>query len=212
MSDWHGLYKNEHYQNYAAKTFEVIDNTLRDTPKNILDIGCGYADVSRHFCKKYDAHVTLIDCDEEDNQPSQTRMVLWGSAESMKGYTPLSAIENHIKGKIKKYELLNCKSINIDKDKKFDLIYSFLSCGFHYPISTYRELCLKHSHEHTRFFFSLRGEGTGLPVRQEEGIKIIQSLTHGISEVYRAEAENTGTLFRESNAKKKHNLTEIEFV
>ena len=54
------------------------------------------------------------------------------------------------------YHLVDCNNINISEDIKFDVITSWVSCGFHYPASTYRELILKHSHNHTVVVMDLR--------------------------------------------------------
>ena len=58
--------------------------------------------------------------------------------------------------KTKNYNLIDVNDISIPKDKKFDVITSWLSCGFHYPASTYKDLILQHSHENTRIFLDIR--------------------------------------------------------
>ena len=60
----------------------------------------------------------------------------------------------NFRGSIGDYRDVN--NISIPKDKKFDLITSWLSCGFHYPVSTYKDLILQHSHKDTRIFLDIR--------------------------------------------------------
>jgi acyl-CoA synthetase (AMP-forming)/AMP-acid ligase II len=65
----------------------------------------------------------------------------------------------------------DCNNIDIPENIKFDLITSYLSCGYHYPISTYKELILKHSHKDTKLVFDLRNRKENFGV--DEGIEIV---------------------------------------
>ena len=47
----------------------------------------------------------------------------------------------------------NCNTLD---DWVFDLIFSFKSCGAHYPMSTYTDFIRKHSNKNTRLIFDLR--------------------------------------------------------
>ena len=44
----------------------------------------------------------------------------------------------------------------INEDIKFDLIYSFESCGFHYPITTYKDFLKRHIDKSTVLIFDVR--------------------------------------------------------
>jgi hypothetical protein len=74
------------------------------------------------------------------------------------------------------YHLIDCNVLNIRDDIKFDIITSWLSCGFHYPVSTYRELILKHSHKNTRVVVDLRTLGKGQEPILEGGVEIVSVL------------------------------------
>jgi hypothetical protein len=56
----------------------------------------------------------------------------------------------------KDYRLIDSNNIRLPWNIKFDLITSWVSCGFHYPVNTYRELILKHSKESTHVVMDLR--------------------------------------------------------
>ena len=58
-------------------------------------------------------------------------------------------------------------------DIKFDLIYSLLSCGFHYPIEIYKELFVKHSHSQTVCIFDIRKESFKQQINSLKLFKVI---------------------------------------
>jgi hypothetical protein len=66
----------------------------------------------------------------------------------------------------------------LSEDLKFDLITSYLSCGYHYPLSTYKELILKHSHKDTKLVFDIRNRKGALIL--EEGVEVVHEFyKHG---------------------------------
>jgi hypothetical protein len=74
----------------------------------------------------------------------------------MSYYAPLSDLRKHYDSQGMKYVQVDGNKIDIPKDIKFDLITSYLSCGFHYPISTYCDLIKKHSNEDTVVIMDIR--------------------------------------------------------
>ena len=77
----------------------------------------------------------------------------------------------------KNYRLIDCNNIEIQEDIKFDLITSWLSCGFHYPISTYKNLIKKHSHDNTVVAMDVRHQKEKLYL---EGIEVIDTIQTNI--------------------------------
>ena len=59
---------------------------------------------------------------------------------------------------------------------KFDLITSYFSCGFHYPVKEYKELIQRHSHENTRIILDLRCSTKSRTVVLEDDIEIVNVL------------------------------------
>jgi hypothetical protein len=45
----------------------------------------------------------------------------------------------------------------VDPDVKFDVIYSWLSCGFHYPATTYKQFIKDHLSEDAIIIMDFRG-------------------------------------------------------
>ena len=141
------------YTAFKNKCFTAIDNYLDVKPKKILDIGCGYAQESLLFQKKYGSKLWLLDGDASN---SGTRDVSYGTAESMKFYNHIADLQKYFDAQNLEYVFVNALDPLINDDTKFDLIFSFLSCGFHYPLEEYFDLIKKHSYKNTRLIFTLR--------------------------------------------------------
>ena len=92
-------------------------------------------------------------------------------------YYPLQKLDEELKKLgTQNYYLVDCNNIQIGEDVKFDLITSWVSCGFHYPSSTYRDLILKHSHVNTKIIFDIRIKTKQINPVLEGGVEIVQSL------------------------------------
>jgi ubiquinone/menaquinone biosynthesis C-methylase UbiE len=154
QKDWMSeVWNTELYQQYKKENFEILDKFLKTPPAKILDIGCGLAWESRMFNEKYGSELWLLDGDYKDNdqKPEYSSQASWHhSADDFMYYYPLSKLKTELeKLDTKNYHLVDCNNLNFPEDVKFDLITSWISCGFHYPVATYRDLILKHSHENT---------------------------------------------------------------
>lgn len=149
----------EEYQTHKRENFELLDAYLATPPARILDIGCGLAWESRMFNKKYSTELYLLDGDYDDN-PEDRELVQARYSEDASHfafYYKLDFLQAELdKLNTQNYQLVDSNNINIDDDVKFDLITSWVSCGFHYPVNTYRDLILKHSHADTCVVMDLR--------------------------------------------------------
>jgi SAM-dependent methyltransferase len=149
----------EEYQIHKRKNFELLDSYLETPPKRILDIGCGLAWESRMFNEKYGTELYLLDGDY-DNNPQDRELVQARYSEDASQfafYYKLDFLRAELnKLNTQNYQLIDSNNINIADDIKFDLITSWVSCGFHYPVNTYRDLILKHSNKNTRVVMDLR--------------------------------------------------------
>lgn len=153
---WSHLWESDEYIKHKYKMFELLDNHLEKKPTTILDIGCGFAHESRFFAKKYGSKLWLI----EGNKSTQTgadRYGSFGDPSNLEYYHNLSQLEEFLgrEGIDGKYTVVNAEDPQLP-DMKFDLICSWLSCGFHYPLDTYKDLILKHSGPETKLIFDLR--------------------------------------------------------
>ena len=175
-----GVWDSELYQGYKRENFDILDKYLETPPLKILDIGCGLAWESRYFYHKYGSGLWLLDGDTKNNNRTGTEGSYHTTADSFLFYHPLTDLDTEFKRlNIQNYHLVDCNNINIPSDVKFDLITSWLSCGFHYPVNTYRDLILKHSHENTKVIMDLRIRYRKVrqPVK-EDGVEIVNVLNY----------------------------------
>ena len=161
MSKWlSGEWSTPEYQAAKKLNFDLLDAELKNPPISILDIGCGLAWESRMFNNKYGTELWLLDGDTALNTNTSELVSEDGyhvNPNEFLFYHPMSWLKEQLDAKeTKNYNLIDVNNISIPKDKKFDVITSWLSCGFHYPASTYKDLILQHSHENTRIFLDIR--------------------------------------------------------
>lgn len=161
MSKWlSGEWSTPEYQAVKKLNFDLLDAELKNPPISILDIGCGLAWESRMFNNKYGTELWLLDGDTALNTNTSELVSEDGyhvNPNEFLFYHPMSWLREQLDAKeTKNYNLIDVNNISIPKDKKFDVITSWLSCGFHYPASTYKDLILQHSHENTRIFLDIR--------------------------------------------------------
>jgi len=160
QKDWiRDEWSTELYQAHKHENFTLLDQYLDKPPRTILDIGCGLAWESRMFNERYGTRLWLMDGDFEDN--AQDRVLKQArycpDAKDFAFYYRLDQLRLELdRLQTKNYQLIDCNSIDLDPDLKFDLITSWVSCGFHYPVSTYRDLIKKHSHNDTVIVMDLR--------------------------------------------------------
>jgi len=147
------------YQQIKKENFEKLDSYLQSPPARILDIGCGLAWESRLFNQKYNSELYLLDGDFDSNPVDKKLMQARYSLDvkDFAFYYKLDFLKEELdKLNTKNYMLVDCNNICIEENIKFDLITSWVSCGFHYPVNTYRDLILKHSHTDTLVVMDLR--------------------------------------------------------
>lgn len=135
--------------------------------KNMLDIGCGIAREAKLFQETYGTNLYLLDGDF-DKSLHKNRSVNYGSVEDFKFYSKISDLKKFWNSQGMKYNFIDANNIQINESLKFDLIYSAVSCGFHYPASTYKDLILKHSCASTKIIFDIRKS------KKQDDIKIIK--------------------------------------
>tara|TARA_B110000503_G_scaffold69653_1_gene108556 strand:- start:4930 stop:5496 length:567 start_codon:yes stop_codon:yes gene_type:complete len=153
--EWINKWANPQHQQKKLDMFNIVDSYINFEPKTILDIGCGLAVESELFQKKYNCNLYLLDGDF-DTTVSRKRKVNYGSDTTMAFYSKVPDLMNSWNERKLKYTFIDANDISIDSSIKFDLIYSFESCGFHYPANSYAELIKKHSHENTVCIFDIR--------------------------------------------------------
>ena len=145
------------YIEEKTRSFNSVAEYLGSPPESILDIGCGFAFESRQFHQQSNSEIWLLDGDFSNSPADSNRLVCYGPAETMKFYNPIEKLKEYFDQQHNlEYRFVEANAIDIPQDKKFDLICSYLSCGYHYPVDTYRELVIQHSHPGTRIIMDIR--------------------------------------------------------
>jgi SAM-dependent methyltransferase len=179
QKNWMKLWNSDNYKRKKIAGFEALDQYLTTPPKRILDIGCGLAWESRQFNSKYNSELWLMDGDVSTNStkdPNKANHGKWHQdSKDLLFYHSIDFLDSKFKeANITNYHLVDVNNIVIPEDVKFDLITSWLSCGFHYPASTYRELILKHSHKNTVVVMDLRILAKQTQPIVEDGVEVIE--------------------------------------
>jgi SAM-dependent methyltransferase len=152
---WLASWTTKEHQDKKKMMFNIVDSNINFSPKNILDIGCGLAIESEMFQLKYNSNLYLLDGDF-DTTSNRSRDTNYGTSDSMAFYSKIDDLKKSWNSRNLQYNFIDANNINIPSSVKFDLIYSFESCGFHYPVNTYAELIKKHSHKDTVLIFDIR--------------------------------------------------------
>ena len=160
------LWLGETYINATEDIFTQVDAYLGKGPKRILDIGCGFANVSKQFQEKYGSELWLLDGDMATNPETSKRVNKFGSIDDFQFYATVSELKAQWDRQGMRYTFVDANNINIPQDIKFDLVYSWISCGFHYPVSVYKDLVMKHTTEDSVVIMDFRRKS--LPLQQQD--------------------------------------------
>lgn len=155
MNEWTTLWEGDWYRTLKTNNFNVVDRFLKTPPKRILDIGCGYAFESEMFQKKYQTELYLLDS-TIDNTVDIQRQTNYGPADQFSFYNTVNTLTESYDQRKMNYTFIDSNSINLEDTLKFDVIYSFLSCGFHYPANTYKNFILDYSTKDSVIILDLR--------------------------------------------------------
>ncbi len=132
------------YLNNCLVVADAIDRYLARPITRILDIGCGFAETSRILQQRHGCELWLLEGDFTSTE-SRERPSGYGETETMKFYTGIDRLRAQWDAQGMQYTFVDANDIQIPNDVKFDLVTSHLSCGFHYPVSTYADLIKTHS-------------------------------------------------------------------
>ena len=138
--------------------FERMDDYIARPPRRILDIGCGFAKTSELFQKKYGCELYLLESDMS-NSPGR-RIGKWGTVDSFQWYLPIERLRQAWDSQGMTYTHVDGATLDVPADVKFDVIYSWLSCGFHYPVTTYKKFIQDHASEDAVIIMDFRGNLT----------------------------------------------------
>jgi hypothetical protein len=154
---WMELWETEEYNDSKRLQWNIVDQYLNQAVDISCEIGCGQAYDSFWFQQAYGTEVYLIEGVSEKNNKEQSRDAKFGQADNFVYYhskAELNAEWDRLELQRTHLTPENCSKLK--KSTTFDLIFSFKSCGAHYPMSTYTDFIRKHSNKNTRLIFDLR--------------------------------------------------------
>ena len=114
--------------------FEELGATLDVlAPKSVADIGCGYAIFDYFLWQKHHCKLTLIDLETSEERH-------FGFNRTGAAYSNLQVAQTFLTDNgvpETDISILNPEKDDLFANHPVDLAVSFISCGFHYPVSTY---------------------------------------------------------------------------
>ncbi|MGH1579167.1 class I SAM-dependent methyltransferase [Planktotalea sp.] len=153
--------------------FQQLQHIFDDkAPKKIADIGCGYALFDLFLAKEYDSKLALIDLESNENRH-------FGFKESGAAYSSLANASKFLTDNdVKKTSIktFNPETDDLSKLTKLDYAFSFISCGFHYPWSTYEEFFKTNVAPNGRIILDIRSHKLGEHVREMSGMGFVRSI------------------------------------
>ena len=150
------LWNSKEYIDKKYVSYTAFKDYLGIMPQTLLDIGCGFAHESGWFNTEHGTEIWLLDKQRTD-QDNDKRHNDFGPVNDFEAYNSFESIRSSLESRnVREYKLLEPTDTTWDNAPKFDVIMSESSMGFHYPVRTYKEFILKHSHNDTRVFCSLR--------------------------------------------------------
>jgi SAM-dependent methyltransferase len=168
------------------KDFDMIEKFLPSSAENILDIGCGLGLINIALGYKYNGcNFHLLDKTKELDTDK-----ISGFNEKYTFYNSLSATNDMLskngidESNLYLYEV-DDSNIDLLKTKKFDVIMSFLSCGWHYSVLEYKELILSSLNEGGLVILDIR-HNTGELEKAKEFLTLIDFVVND------AESKHTG--------------------
>jgi len=141
---------------------------------NVLDIGCGIGLIDLGLFRYYKDRNILFNLIDKDDFPTEDK-VYRGFREDYCAYNNLYYTESFLKTN----GLLNTNTISatdtdsINKLPKQDLIISLLSCGWHYPISTYIKVIKEKCHNETVVILDVRNNTNGEEILKNTFSRIV---------------------------------------
>jgi SAM-dependent methyltransferase len=152
----------------VKRDFEMIEKFLPSSADNILDIGCGLGLINIALGDKYkDCNFHMLDKTKElENEKISgfnEKYTFYNSLEATKDMLSKNGIEE---SNLFLYEVEE-ENINILKTKKFDIILSFLSCGWHYSVLEYKDLILSSLNDDGLVILDIRHNTNELEKAQE---------------------------------------------
>jgi len=141
-----------YFEKLSNSEYNAIKNCI-DNPRRILDLGCGLGRMSVFLNSKLKnkAKYFLADSSQE------VEKVKYGWNPKPAFYNDLSLTKTFCEmNNLSNFQIIDLKYGNLLDLKDIDLVMSFMSVGFHYPIEDYLEDLLKITSSDCIMIFGIR--------------------------------------------------------
>lgn len=153
------IWLSPEYIQRSKDIFNKIETYLQNTNakfNNIMDIGCGIAQVPQHFQNKYGSKLYLLEGSYTDKNS------FYGTLEDVDFQLCRQGITNYTL-----IDILNKQPVK----EKMDLIFSFLAVGHHFDVKDWIQWIKEHSTNETKIILDLRKKSMG---RRCKGLDIVE--------------------------------------
>lgn len=172
MEDWKSYWKSTQYVDDKKEKIEKLKSHIKNPPKNILDIGCGPAIESEYFQKEYGSYLYLLDGNKTSDKK---REISFGSVDTFNFYYDIETLKKDYDSRNLNYTFLDATGDVDLPEITFDFVYSFLSCGFHYPVSEYVSMLKYCTDENSLIMFDIRRNTFSDQIKNFKEYEIIYS-------------------------------------
>lgn len=150
------------------KEIATINMFLKRKPKTVLDIGCGLGIYDLAIHDFYGPGVDFYMLDKTTTEQEESN-VFYGYKKTGAFYNNLDYTKEFLEMNGVDPDKIHVISVDEGKGKlletpKLDLIISIISCGFHYPLSTYFDEITQLVKDDGLFCFHCRGLEENLPL------------------------------------------------
>lgn len=103
-------------------------------PARVADIGCGYALFDLFLAKEYESELVLIDLETNDNRHFgfKSEGAAYSNLDQTRDFLAANGVPDTA------IDLRNPEKDDLSDIKNLDYVFSFISCGYHYPWDTYK--------------------------------------------------------------------------
>lgn len=139
--------------NLCISEYNLFKDYIK-SPTTVLELGCGLGRMSIFLnseLKNEDIHYILADSTFDNNSPEygwKANKGYYNDLELTRKFSERHGLTN--------FEVIDLEKDNFDKFKEVDLVMSFLSVGFHYPVEDYVDNIMKISSNNCICIFGVR--------------------------------------------------------
>lgn len=114
---------------------ELRPHLDKPAPRKVADIGCGYALFDLFLAKEFESDLVLMDLETNENRHFglKSEGTAYSSLEHTRDFLTANGLPNS------SIDTRNPESDELSDIRKLDYVFSFISCGYHYPWDTYKE-------------------------------------------------------------------------